>query len=164
MSTESWLLLIMVVIVLAVIVWWWWKRRPTTPRAMPTREMHAPELVTATKTVPPVPVTEAQPIPSAPVSTTAIVPAPAVRSVRADDLTFVEGIGPKIASLLRAAGIETLAQLSVTDTGKLSGILKAAKLQFSDPTTWPEQAALAAAGKMDELKALQDSLKAGRQP
>ena len=32
-----------------------------------------------------------------------------------------------------------------------------------DPTTWPEQIALAAAGKMDELKAWQEDLKGGRE-
>jgi hypothetical protein len=31
-----------------------------------------------------------------------------------------------------------------------------------DPTTWPAQAKLAAAGKWDELKAMQDNLKGGR--
>jgi predicted flap endonuclease-1-like 5' DNA nuclease len=93
---------------------------------------------------------------------TKAVPTVPVVDTRADDLTIVEGIGPKIAGLLQAAGIKTFAQLSATDTAKLSEILKAAHLQFSDPTTWPQQAALAAAGKMAELKVLQDSLNAGR--
>jgi large subunit ribosomal protein L17 len=84
------------------------------------------------------------------------------RRIHPDDLTIVEGIGPKIAGLLRAAGIQTLAELGVTDVARLSEILTAAKLQFSDPTTWPEQASLAAAGKFDELEALQTSLKGGR--
>ena len=43
--------------------------------------------------------------------------------------------------------------------------LDAAGSQFAshDPTTWPQQAELAAAGKMDELKALQDALQGGRE-
>ena len=35
--------------------------------------------------------------------------------------------------------------------------------RMSDPTTWPAQAKLAAAGDMAGLQALQDSLKGGRQ-
>jgi uncharacterized membrane protein len=35
-------------------------------------------------------------------------------------------------------------------------------LMFLKPASWPEQARLAAAGKMDELKTLQDKLVAGR--
>lgn len=155
MSKESWLLLIVVLIVLAIIVWWWWKRRPTTTPAMSTRDMQAPKLVSDTKAAPLTPVAEAHPLPLTTDSTTA--------TIHPDDLTIVEGIGPKIASLLQAAGIETFTQLSVTDTARLDEILKAARLQFSDPTTWPQQAALAAAGKMDDLKVLQDSLKGGRQ-
>ena len=31
-----------------------------------------------------------------------------------------------------------------------------------DPSTWPEQASLAAAGEWDALQALQDELKGGR--
>jgi len=33
-----------------------------------------------------------------------------------------------------------------------------------DPTTWPQQAALAAAGQWDELQTLQDKLDGGKMP
>lgn len=81
-----------------------------------------------------------------------------------DDLKVIEGIGPKIAEVFNAAGISTFAELAGTDAAKLREILDEAGSQFAshDPTTWPQQAALAAEGKMDELKALQDELLGGR--
>jgi hypothetical protein len=36
------------------------------------------------------------------------------------------------------------------------------RLRLANPTTWPDQAGLAAAGEWDRLKALQDGLKGGR--
>jgi predicted flap endonuclease-1-like 5' DNA nuclease len=81
-----------------------------------------------------------------------------------DDLKLIEGIGPKIAEVFGAAGISTFAELAGTDAAKLREILDAAGSQFAshDPTTWPQQAALAAEGKMDELKQLQDEWLGGR--
>jgi DNA-binding protein HU-beta len=81
--------------------------------------------------------------------------------VKKDDLVIIEGIGPKIAQALGKAGIKTFKQLSETQVDKIHRIL--ADSSFSaDPATWPEQARLAAAGRMDELKRLQDKLTAGR--
>ena len=84
--------------------------------------------------------------------------------VSPDDLRKIEGIGVKIAQLLNAAGIYTFAQLAETEVAELRIILKEAgpRFQLADPSTWPEQAALAARGAWDELSELQDSLKGGR--
>jgi len=79
-----------------------------------------------------------------------------------DDLEVIEGIGPKIAGVLQAAGINTFAQLAATDTASLTEILQASDLRLASPETWPQQAELAAAGDWDGLKQLQDQLKAGR--
>jgi large subunit ribosomal protein L20 len=83
---------------------------------------------------------------------------------KADDLKIIEGIGPKIAELFVAAGIDTFAKLAVADVAKLREILEAAGSRYAshDPSTWPQQAKLAAEGKMDALKALQDELQGGR--
>ena len=82
----------------------------------------------------------------------------------ADDLTRIEGIGPKIAELLHAAGVNTFAALASTKVERLQAILHEAGSHFSnhDPATWPQQSALAAAGKWDEMKKLQDELNGGR--
>ena len=81
-----------------------------------------------------------------------------------DDLKLIEGIGPKIAELLIKDGISTFAQLSKTKVEKIAEILKnaGARYALANPGTWPDQAKLAAAGKMDELKKLQDELKGGK--
>ncbi len=85
--------------------------------------------------------------------------------IKPDDLKKVEGIGPKIEQLLNAAGISTFAELAMADIEQLKAILVEAgsRYKMHDPTTWPQQSALAAAGKWDELKTLQDELNGGRE-
>ena len=82
-----------------------------------------------------------------------------------DDLKAIEGIGPKIEELLHNAGIRTWRQLSETPVTRIQEILTAAgpRYQLADPGTWPQQALLAAEGKWDELKELQDALNGGRE-
>jgi large subunit ribosomal protein L20 len=84
--------------------------------------------------------------------------------VQPDDLVKIEGIGPKINELLVAADIVTFAQLAGTPVQRLKDILAAAGARFKawDPTTWPEQAALAAKGDWAAFKKLTDELKGGR--
>lgn len=83
----------------------------------------------------------------------------------ADDLQRIEGIGPKIEGLLHAAGIYTWEALSNTEPSHIKSILDAAGDQYRihDPSTWPLQARLAAAGDWDELDAYQAELKGGRE-
>jgi hypothetical protein len=88
--------------------------------------------------------------------------APVAEMPAPDDLMRIEGIGPRISGLLQAAGITTFGQLAATDVNRLSEILKAADITVADPSTWPEQASLASAGRWDELETLQDELKGGR--
>lgn len=89
--------------------------------------------------------------------------APAAPTQTPDNLEVIEGIGPKIASVLEANGITTFAQLAATPASLIKQILEREGLRLADPTTWPEQARLAAAGDWDGLNALQGRLKAGRQ-
>jgi len=79
-----------------------------------------------------------------------------------DELKRIEGIGPKIAALLQNEGIRTFASLAGMERERLREILRGAGLPFVDPGTWPEQAALAARRKWEELAALQGELKGGR--
>ncbi|QTD36656.1 50S ribosomal protein L21 [Polaribacter batillariae] len=82
---------------------------------------------------------------------------------KADDLKKIEGAGPKAAEALVAAGIDTFAKVAKTDASKLSEILTEASSRLSHivTDTWPKQASLAAEGKWDELKELQDKLDGG---
>ena len=82
-----------------------------------------------------------------------------------DDLTRVEGIGPKISEVLQGAGITTYAQLADTDVDRIKQILEEADpklLQLADPATWPRQAKLAASGKWEALEKWQERLKGGK--
>ena len=90
---------------------------------------------------------------------------PAETTGQGDDLTKVEGVGPKIAELLNNAGITTFAQLASADDETVQKVLVDAGPRFNvhDATTWNEQAALARDGKWDELQALQDRLKGGKE-
>ena len=81
--------------------------------------------------------------------------------VKADDLTKIEGIGPKIAETLVAAGVATYADLAGTDAEKIAEIIAGVRGNHVTDT-WPQQAQLAADGKWDELKELQDKLDGGK--
>lgn len=80
----------------------------------------------------------------------------------ADDLEVIEGIGPKIAGVLRDAGISSFAELAAANSERLAEILQDANIRSASPETWAEQASLAAAGDLDGLKQLQEGLKGGR--
>lgn len=86
-------------------------------------------------------------------------------SKKLDDLTKIEGIGPKAAEALQAGGIKTFAKMSKSTPEELKVILEKSGGHFNalDPATWPEQAELAASEKWAELKALQDKLNGGRE-
>jgi NADH-quinone oxidoreductase subunit I len=82
-----------------------------------------------------------------------------------DDLTRIEGIGPKISGALQATGIKTFAQLADTEVSRIQQILEEADpklLQAADPTTWPRQARLAASGKWEALEKWQARLRGGK--
>jgi len=82
--------------------------------------------------------------------------------VKADDLTKIEGIGPKVSKALIKAGISTFEDLANTKVEDIQQILVDAGLKMMDATTWPQQAKLAAEGDWDALKKLQDKLSGGR--
>ena len=115
---------------LALWLWWVWQRREAEESIAP----------------PPVEID--------------ITPGVSAMSVEPDDLACVEGIGPKIAALLRSAGVTTFARLAATGEERLRAILREAGIG-ANPGTWPEQARLAAAGRWEALAVLQDELKGG---
>jgi large subunit ribosomal protein L21 len=85
------------------------------------------------------------------------------KAVKADDLKKIEGIGPKIAEIFAAAGIDSFAKLAKADIAKLKEILEAAGSRYASkvPDSWPKQAQMAADGKWDELKKWQEEVKGG---
>ena len=81
----------------------------------------------------------------------------------ADDLTKVEGIGPKISEVFQSAGITSFAELAGKSEEDLKTILAEAGSRYAskNPASWPKQAKMAADGKWNELKEWQDNTKAG---
>jgi len=81
-----------------------------------------------------------------------------------DDLTAVEGVGPKISGLLKEAGIDTWRKLANAEASKIQDILDAAgkRYKLADPSTWPKQAEMAADGRWDDLSEYQDFLQGGK--
>ena len=81
----------------------------------------------------------------------------------ANDLTVVEGIGPKINELFNNAGVKTFAQLANQTIPQMRKVLDdgGSRFRIANPSTWGQQAALAAENKWDELKKLQDNLSGG---
>jgi large subunit ribosomal protein L21 len=88
--------------------------------------------------------------------------APATKGGK-DDLEIIEGIGPKIATVLIENGITTFAQLANAKPEAVTAMLKASGGRFSlaNPESWAEQAALLRDGKMEEFKTLTDALVGG---
>jgi predicted flap endonuclease-1-like 5' DNA nuclease len=93
----------------------------------------------------------------------AVVEKPAKKEAK-DDLKKIEGIGPKIATILNENGIVTFADLAGAELEKLKEVLLAAgsRYKMHDPSTWSEQAKLAAAGDWESLEKLQGELSGGR--
>ncbi|MFT5885869.1 MAG: large subunit ribosomal protein L15 [Arcticibacterium sp.] len=87
-----------------------------------------------------------------------------ISKVEGDNLKKIEGVGPKIAELLSEGGFDTFAKLAEAKEEDLQGILSEAGSRYAahNPSTWAEQAVLAAAEKWEELKELQDRLNGGK--
>jgi predicted flap endonuclease-1-like 5' DNA nuclease len=137
-----------------------------TPATEPTSEAPAAEAA-----VPEAPAAEAPisgaPVPEAPAAEAAVPEAAAsdLSATRPDDLTLIEGIGPKIAAALVSAGVTTFARIAEMAPADLEAIVRGAGVRMVGKSeSWPVQARLAADGKLAELKTLQDKLKGGQLP
>ena len=170
-----WLVLLLLAIVIIILIWAL-TRNAGASEPPPAGHAHevpahgAPAPEAPAQVEPPAVPVKAEPVVVLEAPPPAAEPIPAVEPIAAaapapaipDDLEIIEGIGPKIAGVFKEAGISTFAQLAATPVERLEEILKAANLRLGDPATWPEQARLAAAGDLEGLKKLQDSLKGGR--
>ena len=155
-----WIGLLLLVIVI-VIVWWLLTRNVRlSEEEAPKQHVVLEESVVQAVEEHPIAAKEANLSSRAAVlSTETTTPA----AEAADDLTTIEGIGPKIDSVLKSTGILTFRQLCGSKPEDLKKILADAGIHLGDPTTWPQQSCLAASGDWDGLKKLQDSLVAGRE-
>jgi large subunit ribosomal protein L21 len=85
------------------------------------------------------------------------------KAAKADDLKKIEGVGPKAAEAMVAAGLDTFAKVAKAKPEAIATILSDASSNLAHlvTDTWPKQAQLAADGNWDELKELQDKLDGG---
>lgn len=85
--------------------------------------------------------------------------------MKKDDLKRIEGIGPKIEKMLNDDLIYTWADLADAPVERLKATLRKGgdRYKMHDPKSWPDQAKLAAEGRWEELKELQDILDGGRE-
>ena len=118
-----------------------------------------PVVVAAAPAAPPPPAPESEPVAA---SAPASVAPPAAPSLP-DDFTKIEGIGKYYNDALHKIGYQSFAALSAEKPDAILAKLLAGGFR-RHPTipTWPEQAAFAARGDWDGLKALQATLVSGR--
>jgi predicted flap endonuclease-1-like 5' DNA nuclease len=86
-------------------------------------------------------------------------------SGKKEDLQIIEGIGPKVESLLYENGITTFAQIADMTPASLSAVIAKYGSNYAAmrTDTWPAQSALARDGKMAELEAWKVELDNGRE-
>ena len=86
------------------------------------------------------------------------------KKIKEDDLTVVEGIGPKIQELFHNNGVKTWKALSECSIDKCQSVLQSGgdRFKMHKPGTWPKQAKMAYEGKWQELAKWQDELDGGK--
>jgi predicted flap endonuclease-1-like 5' DNA nuclease len=86
------------------------------------------------------------------------------KTIKENDLTVIEGIGPKIQQLFHKNNIKTWKSLSNCSVAKCQKILDDAgeAYRIHNPGTWPKQARMAYEGKWEKLLKWQDELDGGR--
>jgi predicted flap endonuclease-1-like 5' DNA nuclease len=149
-----WWLGIKVGVIVGLVVWWWLENQSKKNSKNAASE-------TALNNNKSIPLPMDEPLPMEPV----IVKTPkssADQPADQDDLTKIEGIGPKINRTLQEAGIQTYQQLASSEPAVLKQILLDANIRIGFPDTWPEQAALAAKADWSNLKEFQSELQGGR--
>jgi len=140
--------------------------KPAKAKAKPAAKKAAPKANTTEKKAAAKPATKKTATKAAPATTEkkpATKKAAPKKSSAKDDLTKIEGIGPKAAEALTAAGLATFADVSKSTPTKIKKILDEAEGRFGamNPGTWTKQAEMAAADKWDELKKWQDEMDGG---
>ncbi len=86
------------------------------------------------------------------------------KRIKENDLTIVEGIGPKTQELFHNHNINTWEVLADSSVGKCKEVLDSGGNHFKmhDPGTWPKQSRMAADGKWQELSDWQETLDGGK--
>jgi predicted flap endonuclease-1-like 5' DNA nuclease len=90
------------------------------------------------------------------------VPAPVAAEAVPDNLEIIEGIGPKIAAALRAAGVTDFGQIAGMSAAELGAIVKQHGVRaVGRPDTWPMQATMILAGDLTEFADYKKRVRSG---
>lgn len=86
------------------------------------------------------------------------------KKIKENDLTIIEGIGPKIEELFNNENVKTWKDLSECSIEKCQNVLDKGgdRFKIHDPGTWAEQAKLAYEGHWKKLFDWQEELDGGR--
>lgn len=104
-------------------------------------------------------------------STAALIPFDAAaakavfgKKIKENDLTVVEGIGPKIQGLFHNHDVTTWKALSECSVEKCQEVLNSGgdRYKMHKPGTWPKQSKMAYQGKWEALLKWQDELDGGK--
>ena len=114
----------------AIIVWWWLQEKEKKGSGVEDQRVVLPlddgdTPPAAPKAAPVKPKTKKQKL----------------QPIEPDDLTVIEGIGPKYAGILQAAGVKSYADLAKMTPEEVREIFRKAVNRSPDPTTWIKQAA-----------------------
>ncbi len=106
----------------AMVVWWWLQNQRQEEVEKPDSRVVLPpdEVEPASKHVP--------------------AAKPKAASVEPDDLTSIDGIGPKYAAVLAEAGVATFTKLAQMKPTDVQEIFRAATGRAPDPSDWIKQA------------------------
>lgn len=87
------------------------------------------------------------------------------KKIKEDDLTVVEGIGPKISELFKTNGVTTWAALASTSIERCQEILNTGgkRYEIHNPGSWPKQSKMASLGQWTTLKKWQSLHPYGRE-
>lgn len=118
---------------------------PVAKKAKPAAKKTAPAKKAETKT-----------------AETSSLPAKYLNKDGSEDLTKVEGVGPKTKSILVESGVDTFAKIASKTPDEIREVIKAGGGR-SVPSidTWPEQAALLANGEVEAFEKLAAELDGG---
>jgi predicted flap endonuclease-1-like 5' DNA nuclease len=134
-------------------------KEPKAPKAV--KEPKAPKAVKEPKAPKVVKETRPRRSPEEIAAQKAAAEAAAKATFNGADFRIVEGIGPKVTSILHENGIVTFKDLAGMSYDALKALMISSKQYLANPTNWARQAKLAAEGKMAELDALKATLKRG---
>lgn len=95
-------------------------------------------------------------------ATASALPAKYLNKDGSEDITKVEGVGPKTKTILVEAGVDTFAKIAAKTPDEIRELIKAGGGR-SVPSieTWPEQAALLANGDVEAFEKLAEELDGG---